>query len=92
MPCYFDFDDKEFGTMPIWINLPGLPWEFSNTNALGKIVSKVDKPIFTDKITSTRGRLSYARALVEVDASIELVHVVKIKLLKWQIKGTRNPF
>lgn len=80
MPRYFEFDDKEVSTMPVWINLPGLPLEFWNKNALGKIVSKVGKPISTDKLTSTRGRLSYARALVEVDASIELVRVVKIKL------------
>ncbi|XP_022878006.1 uncharacterized protein LOC111395991 [Olea europaea var. sylvestris] len=80
MPRYFDFNDKDVSTMPVWINLPGLPLEFWNTNALGKIVSKVGKPISTDKVTASRGRLSYARALVEVDASIELVRVVKIRL------------
>lgn len=32
-----------------------------NTSALGKFVSKVGKPISTDKVTATRGRLSYAK-------------------------------
>ncbi|XP_022880390.1 uncharacterized protein LOC111397618 [Olea europaea var. sylvestris] len=81
MPSYFDFDDKDVSTLPIWINLLGLPLEFWNTSALGKIVSKVGKPISTDKVTTTRGRLSYARALVEVDASIELVRCLGIPLL-----------
>lgn len=69
MPCYFDFNDKDVNTMPVWINLPGLPLEFWNMNALGKIVTKGGKPISTDKFTVNRGRLSYARALVKVDAS-----------------------
>lgn len=44
-------------------------------------MSKVGKPISIDKVMTTRGRLSYARALVEVDASIKLVRVVKICFL-----------
>ncbi|XP_022857248.1 uncharacterized protein LOC111378308 [Olea europaea var. sylvestris] len=80
MPRYFDFDDKDVSTMPVWINLSGLPLEFWNTNALSKIVSKVGKPISTDKVMASRGRLSYARALIEVGASIELVRVEKIRL------------
>ncbi|XP_022889167.1 uncharacterized protein LOC111404615 [Olea europaea var. sylvestris] len=80
MPCYFDIDDKDVSTMPIWINLPGLPFEFWNTSALVKIVSKVGKLILIDKVTASRGRLSYAKALVEIDASIEFVWMVKIRL------------
>lgn len=80
MPRYFQFDDKEVCTMLVWINLPGSPLEFCDPVALGKIVSKVGKPISTDKLTATKGRLSYARVLVEVDASIELVRLVKSKL------------
>ncbi|XP_022842019.1 uncharacterized protein LOC111365714 [Olea europaea var. sylvestris] len=80
MPCHFDFDDKDVSTVSVWINLPGLPLKFWNTSALGKIVSKVGKHISTDKVAASRGWLSYARALVELDASIELVQMVKIRL------------
>ncbi|XP_022889266.1 uncharacterized protein LOC111404733 [Olea europaea var. sylvestris] len=86
MPRYFDFDDKDVSTMPVWVNLPGLSLEFWNTNTLGKIVSKVGKPISTDKIMATRGRLSCARTLVEIDASIELVREVKIRLPNGTLK------
>lgn len=47
---------------------------------LGKIASKVGKPILTDKLTSTKERLSYARVLVEVDESKELVQTNHMKL------------
>lgn len=54
MLCYIYFDDKDVSAMPVWINLPGLPLEFWNTNAFGKIVFKVGKPMSTDKVTASR--------------------------------------
>lgn len=63
--------------------MPGFPLEFWNPINLGKIASKVGKPLYTDKRTSTKGRLSYARVHVEVDASMELVRMVKIRLPQW---------
>lgn len=38
------------------------------------------KPISTDKLTSTKGRPSYARVLFEVDTFLELVWSIKIRL------------
>lgn len=66
--------------MPVWITLSGLPFDCWNVNALGKIASKVGKPIATDKLISTKGRLSYAIVLVEVDASVKLISTVQMKL------------
>ncbi|XP_022843290.1 uncharacterized protein LOC111366827 [Olea europaea var. sylvestris] len=80
MPQFFEFDDKEISTVPIWINLPGLPLECWKSKALSKIVSKVGKPISTDKLTSTMDRISYVRVLVEVDVSKELVRTVHMML------------
>ncbi|KAI3451254.1 hypothetical protein Pfo_007919 [Paulownia fortunei] len=76
---YF-FDDDEIRTVPVWINLPGLPLECWNSMELSKIASKVGKSISTDKLTHTKKRLSYARVLVEVDAAKELIRTIKIKL------------
>lgn len=73
MPTCFDFGDEEISSIPVWRNLPGLPLECWNATALGKITSKVGKPISTDKLTYTKERLSYARVLVEVDTAKELV-------------------
>ncbi|XP_022872936.1 uncharacterized protein LOC111391888 [Olea europaea var. sylvestris] len=73
MPPCFEFDDEEVSTMPVWVKLSGLPLDCWNSRVLSKIASKIGKPISTDKLTATKGRLSYARALVEIDASKELV-------------------
>lgn len=66
--------------MSIWVKLPRLPLDCWNSNALENIASKIRKPNSTDKLTSTRGRLFYARVLVEVDASKDLVRTISMKL------------
>jgi hypothetical protein len=66
--------------IPVWVKLRSLPLELWNQRALGKIFSKVGKPICTDQLTASRGRISYARVLVEVDAAKELVKEVSFKL------------
>lgn len=78
-PLVLKFDDKEVSTMPAWINLLDLPLEIWNTNVIGKIVTKIGEPVSIDKVTFTKDRLAFARALVEIDASEELVREVKLK-------------
>lgn len=80
MPQCFEFDDEDISILPVWINLPSLPLELWNAKALSKIVSKVGRPISTDRLTQTKERISYARVLVEVDAAKELVRSVHLKL------------
>ncbi|KAL2453506.1 zinc ion binding [Abeliophyllum distichum] len=80
MPHCFGFDDKEISIMPVWITLPGLLFACWNQTVLGKIVSMVGKPITTDKLTVSKERISHARVLVEVDASIPLTRRVHIML------------
>lgn len=81
IPTCFEFDDEEIKSVPVWIKLPGLPLECWNATALGKITSKVGTPLYMDKLTHTKkNELTYARVLVEVDASKELVRTIQIKL------------
>lgn len=81
MPRCFEFDDDNgIIILSVWINFPGLPLDCWNPNAVNKIASKVEISISTDKLNSTKGRLSFARVLVNVDISNELVHLVKCKL------------
>ncbi|XP_052190577.1 uncharacterized protein LOC127800160 [Diospyros lotus] len=80
LPNCFEFDADSFCSVPVWITLPGLPIQCWHPVALGKIVSKVGKPITTDKMTATLERVSFARVLVEVDASKDLIRNVRIKL------------
>ena len=80
MPRCFRFGGEDFATVPVWVKLPDLPLDCWNDRALSKIVSRVGKPITTDKLTRTKERLSYARVLVEVDASKDLVTSVEMRL------------
>jgi len=80
MPRCFRFEGEDVSSVPIWIQLPGLPLDCWNARSLGKIVSKVGKPLTTDKMTLTKERLSFARVLVEVDASSDVVSDVEVRL------------
>ena len=80
MPRCFRFGSEDLATVPVWIQLPDLPLDCWNARALSKIVSKVGKPISTDMMTRTKERISFARVLVEVDASKELITVVEVVL------------
>jgi len=80
LPKCFRFGTEESAIVPTWIKLPNLPLDCWNVRALSKIVSKVGKPITTDKLTLTKERLSYARVLVEVDASKDLTTSVDMRL------------
>jgi len=80
MPRCFRFGGEDSATVPVWIQLPDLPLDCWNARALSKIVSKVGKPITTDKMTRTKERISFARVLVEVDVSKELVTGVEVRL------------
>lgn len=71
MPLDFDFGDEEISKCPIWIQLPNLPLSLWTKCALSKIGSKIGTPITTDLLTQNRGRIAYARLLVEVDVHQE---------------------
>ena len=80
MPKCFRFGGEEIATVPVWVQLPELPLDCWNARALSKIDSRVGKPITTDRLTRSKERLSYARVLVEVDASKDLVTSVEMRL------------
>ncbi|KAH1233513.1 hypothetical protein GmHk_09G025936 [Glycine max] len=70
---------KELSKIPVWVKLRNLPLELWNPQALGKILSKIDSPIRSDHLTASKGSISFARALVEVDASLELIDEVRFR-------------
>ena len=80
LPRCFRFGSDVMTTVPTWIQLPDLPLDCWNDRALSKIVSKVGIPISTDQLTRTIDRISFARVLVEVDVSKDLVTSVEVKL------------
>lgn len=80
MPELFDFNDLEFTKVPVWVQIPNLPLQLWNNKALSKIASKIGSPIQSDKLTQSKGRLSFARLLIEIDVSKELLNEVQIKV------------
>ncbi|KAK4428440.1 hypothetical protein Salat_1143600 [Sesamum alatum] len=80
MPDCFEFKDNDISVTPVWAILPSLPLECWHPNALGKIGSRLGTPIAMDSLTMSMERVSYARILVKVDASKELVDQVEFVL------------
>ncbi|PWA44631.1 hypothetical protein CTI12_AA393700 [Artemisia annua] len=74
----------EPSTLPIWVCVYGIPMELCNGNGIGKIMSGIGKPMLMDKLTKERclkkaGKLDFARVLVEVSASDELLLSLEIE-------------
>ncbi|XP_027107130.1 uncharacterized protein [Coffea arabica] len=57
---------EELETVPIWIRFPGLKLHYYTKKSLSKLASFVDKLLYTDKMTATQERISYARVSVEL--------------------------
>ncbi|KAL0420291.1 UNVERIFIED_CONTAM: hypothetical protein Slati_3052000 [Sesamum latifolium] len=83
MPDCFEFKEDDISSTPVWAILPSLPLECWHPNALGKIGSRLGTPIAMDSLTMTMERVSYARILVEVDASKKLVDEVEFHPPEW---------
>ncbi|KAL2250232.1 UNVERIFIED_CONTAM: hypothetical protein Sindi_2496900 [Sesamum indicum] len=77
MPAYFEFKEDDISLTPIWATLPSLPLECWHPNTLGKIGSRLGTPIAMDSLTMKMEQVSYARILVEVDASKNLIDEVE---------------
>ncbi|KAL0325419.1 UNVERIFIED_CONTAM: hypothetical protein Sradi_5111200 [Sesamum radiatum] len=76
----FEFKEDDISLTLVWATLPSLPLECWHPNALGKIGSRLSTPITMDSLTIKMEYVSYARILVEVDASKKLVDHVEFIL------------
>ncbi|KAK4388173.1 hypothetical protein Sango_2423900 [Sesamum angolense] len=80
MPDCSEFNEDAISLTPVWATLQSLPLECCHPNALEKIGSRLGTPIAMDSLTMKMERISYARILVEVDASKPLVDQVDFML------------
>ena len=80
LPDYFTFNYEELSCFPIWVQLRNLPLKFWNSNALSKICTRIGKPVYTDKLTARKGRINFARVLVEVDVAKPVSHMLELTL------------
>lgn len=73
----------EVTKVPVWAKIFNVPLEAWNVDGISRIASRLGIPIIMDRITTemcekTYGRASFARVLVEVDSSKELLNEVEI--------------
>ncbi|KAF3668476.1 hypothetical protein FXO38_08033 [Capsicum annuum] len=66
--------------IPLWITLAGLPLGYWSTEALSKIMSVVDRPLYNDGVTTEIQLISYARILDETDVSQPLVEIITLSI------------
>jgi hypothetical protein len=73
--------------IPIWAKITGLPLEHWNPEGLSSIASGIGEPLYADRCTMERSRISFARVCVEVDATNELLREFDIE----EHSGVRFP-
>ncbi|GAA0176580.1 hypothetical protein LIER_29550 [Lithospermum erythrorhizon] len=62
--------DDLFTSVPTWVLFHYVPLSVWSESGLNKIASKVGIPMYTDKFTKERIKMSYARCLVDVDVDV----------------------
>ncbi|KAF8394791.1 hypothetical protein HHK36_018727 [Tetracentron sinense] len=62
----------DFKEMPVWVKIYNLPLFLWTSRDLGSLVSAIGVPLYPDKQTIHKSRLSYAKVCVEVNAEKEL--------------------
>ncbi|GKC12228.1 zinc finger, CCHC-type containing protein [Tanacetum coccineum] len=67
---------EDVGTVPVWVKLHGVPVTAFNEDGLSAIATKLGTPLMLDSYTfdmcmQSRGRSSYARAMIELRADVE---------------------
>ncbi|KAL9687830.1 hypothetical protein QQ045_032237 [Rhodiola kirilowii] len=73
------FELESVAAIPIWVHFPGLAPHLRKEPLLSKIASAIGCSIRTDGFTSSGDKLSYARVLIEVYASMEFKKSVTIQ-------------
>nr|GEU52434.1 hypothetical protein [Tanacetum cinerariifolium] len=83
--------------VPLWVKILNVPFEAWNVHGISRIASRIWNPIIMDRITTymcdrAYGRASFARVLIEVDATQELADSVeRFVIVSWSVpKGMDN--
>ncbi|PHU14042.1 hypothetical protein BC332_15247 [Capsicum chinense] len=72
----------------LWITLAGLPLGYWSTEALSKITSVVDRPLYNDGVTTEIQLISYVRILDETDVSQPLVEIITLSIPRGMLRST----
>ncbi|XP_058733512.1 uncharacterized protein LOC131605135 [Vicia villosa] len=74
----FNMKNDMLRTIPIWVKLPQLPLELWGAKSLNKIGSAIVTPVVIDECTAQKLRASYARILIEIDATQQVPKEITI--------------
>ncbi|GJT40085.1 zinc knuckle CX2CX4HX4C containing protein [Tanacetum coccineum] len=80
---YLRLTKPEPARIPLWVKIYNVPLEAWNVEGISRIASRIGTPIIMDKVTTSMckrgyGRASFARVLIEVDATEGIVDNVEI--------------
>ncbi|CAI0552044.1 unnamed protein product [Linum tenue] len=76
----------EVKSTTVWVQLPDLPMEFFNAEAVTIIAQLIGRPVRVDRATELGARGNYARVCVEVDLSRPLLSQYKVEGVTYLIQ------
>ncbi|XP_026438033.1 uncharacterized protein LOC113336298 [Papaver somniferum] len=68
---FIEQEIQEMKTFPIWLNLMNIPIHLWNAKGINMIASVLGIPFLTDKHTSARTRMNFARICIEIEADFD---------------------
>lgn len=74
-----DIKNLDVSSVPVWVRLMELDLMYLGQNTLMKLGSILGKPIKTDKATTMRELLHYARIFIEVSIEDELPEIISFE-------------
>lgn len=66
------FEQLSFQMFLVWVKLWHVPLQLFTADEIGHITSAIGNPLYMDKATKERRRISFARVSVEITCEIEL--------------------
>ncbi|XP_016498965.1 uncharacterized protein LOC107817621 [Nicotiana tabacum] len=69
----FDFNEEFPTEIPLWVQFPNLPMNCWGHGLLSRMASTIGTPIYADECTAKKTRVSFARMLIEVNITKDLL-------------------
>ena len=66
------FEKELLTKIPIWAQFYNVPLEYWTAQGLSYIASSIGRPLYSDSLTESLKRISYARVCIEVDSKLLL--------------------
>ncbi|CAL1355054.1 unnamed protein product [Linum trigynum] len=68
----------QVGSLPIWVNIWGIPLEYHSVEGLEWVASTVGPPLWMDKTTRVGGPLGYAKVCVDLAADCGFPSTIRL--------------